>query len=94
MAYGAYGLVEVLGDANGVVVLDQMCKAADVKVVAKYTRNGGHCTMIVGGEISAVKAAVDTVAENPPCKVFASGVISGPAEETVRIFSEWEKGQM
>lgn len=94
MAFGAYGLVEVLGDANGILVLDQMCKAADVSVVARYTRNGGHDTVIVGGEVSAVKAAVDVVSENPPCDVIASAVISGPSEETKRILTDWQNGRM
>lgn len=93
MTYGAYGLVEVLGDANGILVLDQMCKAADVSVVARYTRNGGHDTVIVGGEVSAVNAAVEAAA-GVSCEIIASGVISGPSEETRRIFDEWQKGHM
>ncbi len=89
--YGAYGLVEVKGDANGIVVADRMCKTADVEIVARYTKNGGNFTLIVGGEVSAVQAAVDEVTENPPCKIIASAVISGPAEETERIFLSWRK---
>ena len=30
MVYGAYGLVEVLGDTNSVVVVDRMLKTAEV----------------------------------------------------------------
>ena len=38
MKYGAYGLVEVTGDANGVIVTDRMLKTADVEYVTKDTK--------------------------------------------------------
>ena len=94
MSYGAFGLVEVIGAANGVVVLDQMCKASEVYFEASYTRNGGHDTIVVSGEISAVSAAVDSVKYNPPCEIVAAAVISGPAEETCRVLDEWKAGKM
>ncbi|MEE1114695.1 MAG: BMC domain-containing protein [Eubacterium sp.] len=92
--YGALGLVEVLGSANGVLVLDRMCKTSGVKYEARYTRNGGHDTVVVSGEISAVQAAVDSVRENPPCEIIAAAVISGPADETARIIADWSEGKM
>ena len=70
MSYGAYGLVEVLGDANAVLVTDRMLKAADVEYVTKD---------------SAVTAAVESVKENPPCRIFQSAVISNPSQEMVDI---------
>ncbi len=85
MAYGAYGLVEVLGDANGVLVTDRMLKTADVEYVTKDTKCGGHVLIFMGGDISAVSAAVDSVREDPPCKVFQSAVISNPSREMVHI---------
>lgn len=33
MKYGAFGLVEVLGSCNAVMVIDQMLKTADVSFV-------------------------------------------------------------
>lgn len=93
MNYGALGFVETLGQANGIILLDRMCKAADVDFETEYTRNGGHCTIIVSGDVSAVQAAVESVRENPPCEVVASAVISGPSEETVRIIDEWKAGR-
>lgn len=85
MAYGAYGLVEVLGDANGVLVTDRMLKTADVEYVTKDTKCGGHVLIFMGGDISAVSAAVESVREDPPCKVFQSAVISNPSQEMVNI---------
>ncbi|MGN0364101.1 MAG: BMC domain-containing protein [Bilifractor sp.] len=92
MAYGAYGLVEVRGRANGVRVLDQMCKAAAVTFETENTRNGGHDTIVVGGDISACKAAVESVVENPPCPILSSWVITGPSEEFVKVMDEWKAG--
>lgn len=85
MAYGAYGLVEVLGDANGVLVTDRMLKTADVEYVTKDTKCGGHVLIFMGGDISAVSAAVESVREDPPCKVFQSAVVSNPSQEMVNI---------
>lgn len=85
MPYGAYGLVEVLGDANAVLVTDRMLKAADVEYVTKDTKCGGHALVFMGGSISAVTAAVESVKENPPCRIFQSAVISNPSQEMVDI---------
>lgn len=85
MGYGAFGLVEVRGEANGVLVTDQMLKAADVVYETQDSKCGGHVLIFVSGDVSAVKAAVDNVKENPPCKVEKSAVISNPSEEMVNI---------
>ena len=85
MAYGAFGLVEVLGEANAILVTDQMMKAADVSYETQDTKCGGHAVVFISGDVSAVKAAVESVSMDPPCKVFNSAVISNPSEEMVNI---------
>ena len=85
MVYGAYGLVEVLGDINSVVVVDQMLKTADVNFEALDTKCGGHALVFVSGDVSAVTSAVERVTTNPPCKIFNSAVISNPSEEMINI---------
>ena len=85
MVYGAYGLVEVLGDTNSVVVVDRMLKTAEVNFETTDTKCGGHVLIFVSGEVSAVKAAVDAVTHNPPCKIFNSAVVSNPSEEMINI---------
>lgn len=42
MTYGAFGLVEVLGEANAVLVLDRMLKTAEVFYETQDTKCGGH----------------------------------------------------
>lgn len=85
MKYGAFGLVEVLGDTNFVIVLDKMLKIAQVEYVTHDTKCGGHVLVFVGGSVSAVTAAVEGVTQNPPCKIFESAVISNPSDEMIKI---------
>lgn len=90
MRYGAFGLVEVLGDANAVLVTDQMLKAAEVVYETKDTKCGGHALIFISGSVSAVSAAVESATVDPPCKIFQSAVISNPSEEMVRIVEEFK----
>lgn len=85
MGYGAYGLVEVLGEANGILVTDRMLKTAEVEYVTQDTKCGGHVLIFVGGSVSAVQSAVDSVREDPPCPVVKSAVVSNPSQEMIDI---------
>ncbi len=85
MTYGAYGLVEVLGAANAVLVTDQMLKTAEVFYETQDTKCGGHALVFVSGSVSAVTAAVESIREAAPCKVFQTAVISNPSPEMVHI---------
>ncbi len=90
MRYGAFGLVEVLGDANAVLVVDQMLKAADVVYETKDTKCGGHALVFISGSVSAVSAAIDSVKVSSPCKILNSAVISNPSEEMIGIVEEFK----
>ncbi|MDO4336699.1 MAG: BMC domain-containing protein [Eubacteriales bacterium] len=85
MTYGAFGLVEVLGSSNAILVIDQMLKASEVSFRTWNTKCGGHTTVFLSGDVAAVTAAVDSVKQNPPCEVIAAAVISNPSGETVRL---------
>ena len=54
MTYGAFGLVEVLGEANAVLVLDRMLKTAEVFYETQDTKCGGHALIFVSGFQTAV----------------------------------------
>lgn len=82
MSYGALGLIEVLGSTNAILVVDKLLKTADVEYKTWNTKCGGHVTVFVSGDVSAVSAAVQAVKENPPCEIFLTAVISNPSEET------------
>lgn len=91
MRFGAFGLVEVVGSASAVMVMDKMLKTSDVEYQAKHTKCGGHVTSIISGDVSAVTAAVESVKQNPPCEIVAAAVISNPSEETIRVVLENKK---
>ena len=88
MTYGAFGLVEVLGSSNAILVVDQMLKASEVTFRTWHTKCGGHATVFLSGDVAAVTAAVDSVKENPPCDIVAAAVISNPSPETGRLVEE------
>ena len=88
MRYGAFGLVEVVGSSNAIIVTDQMLKTADVSFLTRNGKCGGHETVFVTGDVSAVTAAVESVKQNPPCDIILAAVISNPSEETVRLVEE------
>ena len=85
MVYGAYGLVEVVGEAHAVLVTDRMLKTAEVEYVTQDTKCGGHALVFIGGSVSAVTAAVESVKNDPPCPVEQTAVISNPSQEMVDI---------
>ncbi|MBQ0059235.1 MAG: BMC domain-containing protein [Lachnospiraceae bacterium] len=60
MKWNAIGIVEVTAYSNTVVVMDNMLKAADVRVCSFHKKMGGKMVRgIVAGEVSAVDAAID-----------------------------------
>ena len=78
MKYGAFGLVEVLGSCNAVMVIDQMLKTADVSFRTWNGKCGGHEVVFMSGDVSAVTAAVESVKQNPPCDIFYSNTCLYP----------------
>lgn len=78
------GLIEISGLGDAIKTLDQMCKVAEVEFVATERRLGGRLvTLVVKGELSAVKASVDAGVET--AKAFgtlkAANVIASPHRE-------------
>jgi len=59
MAQQSLGMVETKGYAALVAAADAMLKAADVSLI-KYSRiGGGIVSVVVAGDVGAVKASVD-----------------------------------
>jgi microcompartment protein CcmL/EutN len=82
------GLVEVSALGNAIKMLDDMLKTADVEFVATERKLGGRLvTIVVKGELTGVKAAVDTgieTAKRLDC-YKASNVIARPHEEILKF---------
>ncbi len=55
----ALGMIETRGLVGSVEAADAMVKAAKVALVGKEVIGGGYVTVMVRGEVGAVKAAVD-----------------------------------
>ncbi len=55
----AVGMVEVRGLPPALAVADVMCKAASVTLVKMEKVSGAYVTIVVRGDISAVKIAVE-----------------------------------
>ncbi len=60
MAGDAIGLIETRGLVGAIEAADAMVKAANVKLVGQERIGGGLVTVIVKGDVGAVKAAVDS----------------------------------
>ena len=82
----AYGFIEITGVVAAVDVLDIMCKAANVTLSTWERKLGGRLvTMVVEGDVAAVKQAVEAGCTQAIKKPAASGVISNPHPEIVRM---------
>lgn len=55
----ALGLVETKGLVGSIEAADAMVKAANVHLIGKETIGGGFVTVMVRGDVGAVKAATD-----------------------------------
>ena len=82
----ALGFFEVSGVTAAIDALDIMCKSADVSLVSWERKLGGRLvTLMVTGNVSAVKAAVENAERSCIKKPAATAVIANPHEETVRL---------
>ena len=82
----AYGFIEITGVVAAMDALDIMCKAADVKLASWESKLGGRLvTIIIEGDISSAKQAVEAGSTLAIKKPAAFGVISNPHPEIERI---------
>ena len=77
----ALGLIETRGLVGSVEAADAMCKAAKVTLLGKEISGGGLVTVMVRGEVGAVKAAVEAgaVAARRVGELVSQHVIPRPA---------------
>lgn len=87
----AIGIVELVGSANAIHVVDRMVKTADVQYLSKETVFGaGRVTVFVQGDVSAVTAAVDAVKNSDEYRAFSTYVIANPHPETQKFLKKSE----
>lgn len=83
----AIGILETQGLTAILQATDAMLKAANVQLVGKEKIGAAYVTIVVRGDVAAVKAAVDAgaAAAAPLGKVIAAHVIARPHEELMAL---------
>ncbi|MBM3854324.1 MAG: BMC domain-containing protein [Verrucomicrobia bacterium] len=83
----ALGILETQGLTAILEATDAMLKAANVKLVGKEKIGAAYVTVIVRGDVAAVKAAVDAGqrAAAPLGKVIAAHVIARPHDDLTAL---------
>ena len=87
MAQEALGLVETRGLVGSIEAADAMVKAANVHLVGKELVGGGLVTVMVRGDVGAVKSAVEAggAAAKRVGELISVHVIPRPHEEVEDI---------
>ena len=83
----ALGMIETRGMVGAIEAADAMVKAAQVTLIGKEKVGGGIVTVMVRGDVGAVKAAVEAGAEaaRRVGELLAVHVIPRPHEEIETI---------
>ena len=83
----ALGFVETIGKTAATLAADTMVKSANVTLVTAQQPGGGIITIIVRGDVGAVKAAVDAgaAAARTVGTVRSAHVIARPHEDVESI---------
>jgi ethanolamine utilization protein EutM len=87
MAQEALGLIETRGLVGSIEAADAMVKAANVHLVGKELVGGGLVTVMVRGDVGAVKSAVEAggAAAKRVGELISVHVIPRPHEEVEDI---------
>ncbi len=84
----AIGMVEMRGLVPAIEALDAMAKAANVRLVDLKIVGSGLVCVVIEGDVSAVKAAVEigkTVQERTGGELIAHNVIPRPHPELTKM---------
>ena len=91
MAQEALGMVETRGLTAAIEAADQMCKAANVALVGTEKIGSGLVTVMVRGDVGAVKGAVKSAVESGSAaasrlgELVATHVIPRPHTDVEKI---------
>ena len=95
MAQEALGLIETRGLVASIEAADAMCKAANVTLVGTEKIGSGLVTVMVRGDVGAVKAAVDAgaAAAKRVGELFGVHVIPRPHSDVEYILPHLDKDE-
>lgn len=90
MANEAIGMIETRGLVGSIEAADAMVKAANVSLMGEERIGGGYVTVIVKGDVGAVKAAVDAgaAAAKRIGELISVHVIPRPHQELDKILPQ------
>jgi microcompartment protein CcmL/EutN len=83
----ALGFIETQGFTAVFEAIDTACKAANVQVIGKEKLGGGYVTVVIKGDVAAVKAAIEAGRQKVPelGKLIAAHVIPRPSESVLAL---------
>lgn len=86
--YSAIGMLETIGLAISIEAADAMLKAADIKIIKHETRDIRLVTLLISGDLSSVKIAMEAGAmiAKKSDSLLTSTVISNPDSSTSQFF--------
>jgi len=90
MSYEALGMIETKGFVASVEAADAMVKAANVMLIGKEYIGAGYVTVLVRGDVGAVKAATDAgaAAARRVGELVSVHVIPRPHSEVEKIIPQ------
>ena len=93
MSYEALGMIETKGFVASVEAADAMVKAANVVLIGKEYIGAGFVTVLVRGDVGAVKAATDAGASaaRRVGELVSVHVIPRPHNEVEKILPQIEE---
>ena len=97
MKYDALGMIETKGLVGSIEAADAMVKAANVYLVGKEFVGGGLVTVMVRGDVGAVKAATDAgaaAAQRVGGEVVSVHVIPRPHADLEELYPIKMKGKL
>lgn len=83
----ALGFIETQGFTAVFEAIDSACKAANVEVLGKEKLGGGYVTVVIKGDVAAVKAAVEAGQSKVDGlgKLIAAHVIARPSQSVLGL---------
>src|SRR5437870_8525386 len=95
MSQEALGLIETKGLIGAVEAADAMVKAANVLLIGKEYIGAGYVTVMVRGDVGAVKAATDAgaAAARRVGELVSVHVIPRPHNEVEKVLPGLPKGK-
>ncbi len=83
----ALGFIETQGFTAVFEAIDSACKAANVEVLGKEKLGGGYVTVVIRGDVAAVKAAIEAGRERVDGlgKLIAAHVIPRPTASVMAL---------